>query len=105
MPHTNPSPSDLLRRYRRNVYPPVLKQADQETVRDYLEERGFEPRVGAVAVESGLKTETLIKQAMANLVLPQILSAEDAVVGPHSLGEPDAISLWTPKVPVDSSEV
>jgi hypothetical protein len=95
-PRTDPSPSELLRRYGRNVYPPSLSEADQAAVRGYLEEKGLEPRIGVVACEPNLTTQNLARMAMSEFGLQKDLSAEDIVVGPHSLGMPDAISIWVP---------
>jgi hypothetical protein len=97
MHSANPNPSELLRRYRRNIYPPSLSETNQEVVKDYLEERGLGPKIGAVAIEPNLTTKSLVKLAIAELdLLPRGTSVEDVVVGPHSLGMPNAISLWMP---------
>lgn len=106
MSSTNPSPSELLRRYRTNKYPPSLSETEYESVKIYLEKRGLEPKIGAIAVESNLTTQNLASIAMSELdTLPRGSSKDDVVIGPHSLGMPNAISLWIPTPFNDGEEI
>lgn len=94
MSQASPRPSELLRRYTRNVYPPILGEENHAVVGDYLKEKGMEPVIGTVAC-GRQRTEYLARLATAEMSLKEG-TAERAIVGPHSLGMDNAISLWAP---------
>lgn len=89
-------PSELLRRYRVNIYPPSLGPDDRVAVIDYLtEKRGMQPSSGAAGIGRA-KTSFLVGEAMKDMGLLPPDVVKDAVVGPNTAGVQNAISLYVP---------
>lgn len=90
------NPAGLLNGYENERYPLSLSEDEYAAVRAYLEAHGLEPRIGAVACQLDPTIENLVKIAMSGYGLRQDISAEDMIVGPHSLGMANAISVYAP---------
>jgi len=89
-------PSELLRRYRVNVYPPSLSPEDRLAVINYLaEKRGLQPGAGAAGIGRE-KTSFLVHEAMKDMSLLAPEVVRNAVVGPSTAGVENAISLYVP---------
>jgi len=98
------TPPELLRRFRKNIYPPRLNPTQRTAVVEYLHDKGLEPTTGAVSTGLRLRTQNLVTLALQEINPGSRTDMDDIVVGPNNAGISEGISLYRPALRVDTPE-